>query len=100
VATEPCSQVTDPPKADSARLRLPRALVELYDAVKAHPKRDASADGLLNTQTLRGCPVAGRGPIVDADGTLRMSDEAGLTVLVNAFAELALKLLDTYEARA
>lgn len=45
------------------------------------------------SETGRGCPVAGRGPVLGPDGKLELAKDAGLSVLTHHFIELTRKLL-------
>lgn len=83
------------------RLQLPRALDRVCGELR--DSRREAGPGLRafhfwdkferRTETLRGCPVAGRGPVMSPSGEVKLAPQAGLTQLVHEYIELTRKLL-------
>jgi hypothetical protein len=84
-----------------ARARLPDSLVTLLREVhgarsnKIHTDKDLEAwlKSPNGRETARGCPVAGRGPVVNARGEIEWTKEAPLTMLTHSFIALVKKRL-------
>jgi hypothetical protein len=97
VPSEPIGVVT---KSTGDRAQLPRGFEEILHAVHAarveHLHHGNLADWVGSdhrNETGRGCPVAGRGPVVGPDGKFTLSKDAGLSELTHRFIDLTRKLL-------
>ncbi len=97
VPNEPVSIVAT---TKGSRAQLPEGLETVLHAVHAARVEHLHHGDLKNwidsdhrNETGRGCPVAGRGPVLGPDGALTMSKDAGLTELTHQFIELTRKLM-------